>query len=170
MSLFNQININGVALNGLQGQPTQAFANQFGNIAQMNIQCHPDMKGFLPHIAAYIHNFIAQRASQNLPRAVHFNMLLAQGNAELFIMTTLVANMAYIRVKNGQIQEVAMFAMKYTGEAEDWPEANKRERKWFKPKKAIAKVDPYLAPFIWDVVSNLEASFAHEARKLKEVK
>ena len=61
MSLFNQININGVALNGLQGQPTQAFANQFGNIAQMNIQCHPDMKGFLPHIAAYIHNFIAQR-------------------------------------------------------------------------------------------------------------
>ena len=106
MSLFNQININGVALNGLQGQPTQAFANQFGNIAQMNIQCHPDMKGFLPHIAAYIHNFIAQRASQNLPRAVHFNMLLAQGNAELFIMTTLVANMAYIRVKNGQIQDV----------------------------------------------------------------
>ena len=75
----------------------------------------------------------------------------------------------YRYIKNGQIQEVAMFAMKYTGEAEDWPEANKRERKWFKPKKAIAKVDPYLAPFIWDVVSNLEASFAHEARKLKEV-
>lgn len=74
----------------------------------------------------------------------------------------------YRYIKNNQIQDVTMFAMKYTGEADDWPEEHKRERRWFKPKKAMAKVDPYLAPFIWDVVSNLEATFAHEARKLKE--
>jgi hypothetical protein len=106
MSIFNQINIQGVALNGLMAQPTQVFPNQFGNIAQMNITCHPDMKGYLPHIASYIHNFIAQRATQNLPRAIHFNMLVTQGNAELFILTTLIANMAFIRVRNGQMNDI----------------------------------------------------------------
>lgn len=74
---------------------------------------------------------------------------------------------SYRYIKNGQIQEVTMFAMQYTGDAAEWPEAHKRERKWFNPKKAMSKVDMYLAPFIYDVVSNLEAHFHHEARKLK---
>jgi len=73
----------------------------------------------------------------------------------------------YRYVKNGQMQEVTMFAMQYTEDAADWPEADKRDRKWFSPKKAMNKVDQYLAPFIYDVVSNLEAHFQHEARKLK---
>lgn len=73
----------------------------------------------------------------------------------------------YRYIKNGQIQEVTMFAMQYTGEAADWPEENKRDRKWFSPKKAMSKVDPYLAPFIFDITTNIEAHFAHEARKLK---
>ncbi|MNQ24115.1 Diadenosine hexaphosphate hydrolase [compost metagenome] len=72
----------------------------------------------------------------------------------------------YRYVKNNQIQEVTMYAMQYTGEADDWPEEHKRQRQWFKPKKAMAKVDMYLASFIHDVVSNIEASFAHEARKV----
>lgn len=74
----------------------------------------------------------------------------------------------YRYVKNNQMQEVTMYAMAYTGDASDWPEAHKRKRKWFKAKKAMGKVDQYLAPFIWDVVSNSEAHFAHEARKQKD--
>lgn len=73
----------------------------------------------------------------------------------------------YRYIKNNQIQEVTMYAAQYVGEAADWPEAHKRERKWFKAKKAMAKVDQYIAPFLYDVVNNLQAHFAHEARKLK---
>jgi 8-oxo-dGTP pyrophosphatase MutT (NUDIX family) len=68
-------------------------------------------------------------------------------------------------IKNGQIQLVTMFAMQYTGEAEDWPESTKRDRRWFKPRKAMAKLDPYLAPFVYDVMEAVEATRAHESRK-----
>ena len=68
-------------------------------------------------------------------------------------------------IKNGQIQLVTMFAMRYTGEAEDWPEAAKRDRRWFKPRKAMNKLDPYLAPFVYDVMEAVEANLAHENRK-----
>jgi 8-oxo-dGTP pyrophosphatase MutT (NUDIX family) len=73
----------------------------------------------------------------------------------------------YRFIKNGQIQEVTMFAMQYTKDADDWPEQVSRDRKWFSPKKAMSKVDPYLAPFIYDITTNIEAHFAHEARKLR---
>lgn len=103
MSLFQSIQIQGVELRGLMGQPTQAFPNQFGHVAQWNITCHPDIKPILANIASYIYNYIAQRATMNLPRAVHYNMMVVQGNPELLILTTLVANMAYIRVQQGQM-------------------------------------------------------------------
>lgn len=106
MSNFNSISINGVPLNGLAAQPQQVFPNHFANIGQWNITCHPDIKQLLPQIASFIHNYIAQRATQNLPRAVHFNMLVTQGNPELFILTTLIANMAYIRVVSKQIPDI----------------------------------------------------------------
>jgi 8-oxo-dGTP pyrophosphatase MutT (NUDIX family) len=75
---------------------------------------------------------------------------------------------SYRYVKNNQMQEVTMYAMAYTGEADDWPEANKRERKWFKAKKAMNKVSETLAPFIWDVIVAVDANTAHEARKARE--
>lgn len=74
---------------------------------------------------------------------------------------------SYRYVKNNQMQEVTMYAMQYTGDAADWPEADKRTRKWFKASKAIQKVDAYLAPYIADVVLASKANAEHEARKAK---
>ena len=75
---------------------------------------------------------------------------------------------SYRYVKNNQLQEVTMYAMAYTHDAADWPEAHKRERKWFKAKKAMNKVSETLAPFIWDVASLVTANNEHEARKARE--
>ncbi len=106
MSLFQQININGVSLTNLQAAPNSVFANQFSHLNQMNIQVHPEMRGALPELAAYIYNHIAQRAQQNLSRAVHFNMLIANGNGELLTLLTLIANMVYFKVKSGAFQNL----------------------------------------------------------------
>lgn len=76
---------------------------------------------------------------------------------------------SYRYVKNGQMQEVTMYAMQYSKDADTWPEANKRERKWFKAEKAMEKVDQYLAPYIYDVLDAIEANFEHEARKAREL-
>jgi len=75
----------------------------------------------------------------------------------------------YRYFKNDQMQEVTMYAMQYTRDADDWPEANKRDRKWFKAEKAMEKVDQYLAPYIFDVLDAIEANFEHEARKQREL-
>lgn len=100
-SIFQSINLHGIAFDRLQTTPTQVNQNNFSNIGNTNIQVHPEVKRYLPALAAYIHNFVAQRAQQNVSRATHFNMMTSQNNSELLILITLVANMAYIRVKNG---------------------------------------------------------------------
>jgi len=74
---------------------------------------------------------------------------------------------SYRYIKNNQIQEVTMYAMQFTGWSHDWPEEGKRERKFFKARKAMEKVDPYLAPFIYDLMQNIEAAREHETRKQK---
>lgn len=57
----------------------------------------------------------------------------------------------YRYIKNDQMQKVTMYAMRYEGEAKDWPEEHMRERRWFSVDKAIGKVSEFLAPFIRDV-------------------
>lgn len=75
---------------------------------------------------------------------------------------------SYRYLKNKQIQDVTMFAMQYTEDAEDWPEAGKRDRKWFTADKAMNKVDSNLAPFVYDVLEAIEADFEHNARKAQD--
>lgn len=57
----------------------------------------------------------------------------------------------YRYVKDGVMQKVSMFAMQYTHDTEDWPEAEIRNRQWFDIDKAESKLDDYLAPFIHDL-------------------
>lgn len=74
----------------------------------------------------------------------------------------------YRYMKNDMLHEVTMYAMQYTHDAEVWEEEYKRERRWFKTKKAMEKLDPYLAPYIHDVKMAIEADLAHEARKARD--
>lgn len=71
----------------------------------------------------------------------------------------------YRYVKNDQMQKVTMYAMRYTGEAADWPEEGLRERKWFAVEKAMNKVSEFLAPFIRDV---MKMSLENEMKGLED--
>lgn len=54
----------------------------------------------------------------------------------------------YKYMKDGVLQKVVMFAMRYTNDSPDWPEEHMRRRQWFPIDKAEKKVDEYLAVFI----------------------
>lgn len=60
----------------------------------------------------------------------------------------------YRMLKGTTVNEVKVYAMKYEGKAEDWPERGLRKRVWLSASKACEAVGPYLAPFILDVVFN----------------
>lgn len=57
----------------------------------------------------------------------------------------------YRYVKDGVMQKVSMFAMQWTHDTADWPEAEIRRRQWFDIQTAEAKLDEYMAPFIHDL-------------------
>lgn len=61
----------------------------------------------------------------------------------------------YRAFRNNRISEVTVFAMQYTGETADWPEANRRKRRWFKPEQAMKALGPFLAPFVVDLMDNI---------------
>ena len=67
--------------------------------------------------------------------------------------------------KNAMMHNIEMFAMQFQSFSEYWPEADKRERCWFEAHCALNVIDPYMAPFILDVIEGLEANAEHEARK-----
>lgn len=64
---------------------------------------------------------------------------------------------SYRYVKGGAIQEVEMFAARYTGDTDDWPEMELRKREWVKYNKAIKKLNEFLAPFVVDVFNYVTA-------------
>lgn len=63
-----------------------------------------------------------------------------------------IGDYRFLKPSIGQIQMVRMFSMVYTGDADDWPEHDKRKRAWFPAKEAAKMVNAYLAPFILDVI------------------
>ena len=58
-----------------------------------------------------------------------------------------------------------MYVALYVEDAKEWPEENKRERKWCKLDKALEKVDQYLGAFLVDVAGMVEANEIHEDAK-----
>lgn len=58
--------------------------------------------------------------------------------------------------KNDRVQDVTMYAMRYTQDTIDWPEAHLRKRRWVNLEKCLSKVDQYQAVFAMAVVEMLE--------------
>jgi ADP-ribose pyrophosphatase YjhB (NUDIX family) len=67
--------------------------------------------------------------------------------------------------KNAMMHNIEMFAMQFQSFSDHWPEAEIRERSWFEAHRALNLIDPYMAPFVWDVIQGLEANAEHESRK-----
>lgn len=61
----------------------------------------------------------------------------------------------YRYVKDGVMQKVVMFAMRWTQDSEDWPEAEMRQRDWFSFNAAMQIVPEHLAPFLFDLQEHL---------------
>lgn len=55
---------------------------------------------------------------------------------------------SYKYTKQGQKQNVVMYAMHYKQDTPDWPEKDLRKRKWFSLKDARKKVPKLLKPFL----------------------
>jgi hypothetical protein len=106
MSIFQSISFSGVDLGKLQAQPQRLPIENFRSMR--NIQCTQEMREYVAPTAQYIFNYIAEKATSNMCRAVHFNMLVSDNfsNPELVILTTFVLNMAYIKLKNGSFNNV----------------------------------------------------------------
>ena len=71
----------------------------------------------------------------------------------------------YRYARNGILNQVTMYVALYVEDAKEWPEENKRERKWCKLDKALEKVDQYLGAFLVDVAGMVEANEIHENAK-----
>ena len=106
MSLLRSISFNGVPFDKLIQQPQQLPLDSFRNMT--NIQCHQDMRQYIPATAQYIFNYIVGKASNNRFRAIHYNMLVADNfsNPELIIITTFVINLAYMKAKQGVFNNI----------------------------------------------------------------
>lgn len=106
MSILQAVSFSGVDLGRLQAQPQSLPLENFRSI--QNIQCPQEMREFVAPTAQFIFNYIAEKATSNICRAVHFNMLVSDNytNPELIILTTFVVNLAYIKMKNGSYNNV----------------------------------------------------------------
>lgn len=57
----------------------------------------------------------------------------------------------YRYVKDGVMQKVNMYAMRYSNDTEDWPEQDIRTRQWFPIDRAEKKLNEFLVPFLHDL-------------------
>lgn len=107
MNFLRNVSLTGVSFSSIQGDPRQMYGvEMFKNYA--NVQTPPEMKKYLPDIACSIFRYIASKANQNKHRAVHFNMLVAENgsNPELQILTTMIANLIFIKIKEGVFNDM----------------------------------------------------------------
>lgn len=107
MNFLRNISLDNVSFTSIQGDPRQNYGvEMFRNYT--NVQTPPEMKKYLPDIACMIFRYIASKASQNKHRAVHFNMMVAGNgsNPELQILTTVTANLIYMKVKEGVFNDL----------------------------------------------------------------
>lgn len=68
----------------------------------------------------------------------------------------------YRYVKDGMMQKVTMYLMKFDQYALDWPEEELRLRDWFTYDQAIKALDQYLAVYIVDAFEHLMSTLMDE--------